>query len=121
MRSIGLGVVVFVIGLLGAAEAGPLRLVQSDACPADYPVECDTYCCEAGSYCSSGDGCCPYGTWDSGDGYCVPDGHPYCGEGKYCDPGDTIACGGTCYLGADEAVEDGCPVSEHIVCGAPAE
>lgn len=105
---------------LPAAVAGPLQLAQGGECPAGYPVDCGDYCCPAGNYCTDG-GCCPNGTWDSGDGYCIPDGHPYCGDGKYCNPGDTIACRGYCYRGAREAVEDGCPVSEHIVCGGPVQ
>jgi hypothetical protein len=119
MRSVGWATVLFLFGLAGAGGA-PLQLVQGDACPADYPVDCGTFCCEAGSYCT-GDGCCPEGTWDSGDGYCIPDGHPYCGDGKYCDPGDAIACRGICYTGAGDAVENGCPVSEHLICGGPAQ
>ena len=119
MRSVGLVAVLLMAAWVGAAEAAPLRLALGE-CPAAYPVDCGTYCCESGSYCTGDEGCCPNGTWDSGDGYCIPDGHPYCGDGKFCSPGNTIACRGTCYSGAREAVEDGCPVSEQIVCGAPA-
>lgn len=114
-------IIIMVLGL-GAAVAGatPLQTAQGGECPAGYPVDCGDYCCEEGSYCTDG-GCCPYRTWDSGDGYCIPDGHPYCGDGKYCTPGSTIACRGACYRSAREAEEDGCPVAEHIVCGAPAQ
>lgn len=98
-------------------------LAQLYECPAEFPVDCDTYCCEAGHYCTADGGCCPYGTYASGDGYCVPEGHPYCGNGKYCYPGDTIACGSTgqCYLGARDAVDAGCPVWDHVVCGSPVQ
>lgn len=117
MPSVGLATALFLIGLSGAAaNAAPLRLAQGEC-----PVDCGTYCCEAGSYCAGGDGCCPDGTWDTGDGYCVPDGYPYCGDGKYCNPGDTISCGGNCYRGARDAVDAGCLVSQHIVCGGPAQ
>lgn len=111
MRSIGLVVALLLIGVSAAV---------ADECPDGYPVDCGSYCCGANSYCS-GSGCCPNGTWDSGDGYCVPDGHSYCGDGKYCDASDTIVCAGTCYSDAGQAVDDGCPVSEHIVCGSPVQ
>lgn len=120
MRSVGWTTGLLVGLLAAAANAAPLQLVQANACPTDFPVDCGAYCCAAGSYCTDGDGCCPDGTWDSGDGYCIPDKHPYCGDGKYCDPGDAISCGGNCYRGASDAIEDGCPVSQHIVCGGPA-
>lgn len=115
-RLIGVATALFMVGLVSATtHAAELQQAQSEC-----SVDCGSYCCEAGSYCTGG-GCCPDGTWDTGDGYCIPDGYPYCGSGKYCSPGDTIACGGRCYRDAREAAEAGCPVSEHIVCSSPVE
>ncbi len=104
--------------LWSMTAAGEPLLAQS-YCPNDAPVDCGGYCCAHGAYCTAFGGCCPIGYYDTGDGHCIPENHPYCGSGKYCPPSTTVACREACYDSAADAVIDGCPIEEHVVCGLP--
>jgi hypothetical protein len=59
----------------------PIPLIAQEECPPGYPVDCGTYCCEAGSICVGG-GCCD-------PGFPV-----FCGE--YCCKAGFVCCPDRC-------------------------
>ena len=107
-----------VIAALCFLLVGSFQIPGADAdCPSGYPVNCGSYCCQAGHTCCAGK-CCSPGWTCCGDGTCCPQGYPNCcPNGRCCPAQAPIWCGGTCYRNQYDAQQNGC--TNWVMCGAP--
>lgn len=100
----------FIVVTLAALSAGFARVAHAQTCDTGYGVCPDNLCYPMGSQCcngggacnagyncwrgtSSGNFCCPGGTYGTNDGYCTPNGFQYCGGGHYCVTGYCCSSG----------------------------
>ena len=94
-----------VTGVLIAGTITVSQVVWAE-CPDGYPVDCGSYCCEAGSMCVDGT-CCPSGYPISCGDQCCEAGDT-CIDGICCPPGYTVNCGGYCCEAGSRCCGDYC-------------
>lgn len=84
----------------------------------EFPVNCGTHSCRAGSSCGSRNTCLPNGSNDCGNGQSCPGNKKCSRSGEKCLPQDTVDCGAFfCNAGSKCGSGNNCLAQNAVDCG----